>query len=77
MAELYRTLNEAYKCYVYDSHRCNGTWCDECVDGEYCEPCQRGYDSDHEDHYDILAEEGETPPKGDVCFGSRSCRQRR
>jgi len=41
--------DDARKCDVYDLSRCNGTGCVECVDGEYCEPCQRGYDSDHED----------------------------
>jgi hypothetical protein len=43
--------NDARKCDVYDPSRCNGTFCVECVDGDYCEPCQRGYDSDYDsDH---------------------------
>jgi len=57
---------DARKCYVYDPNRCNGTGCFECVDGEYCEPCQRGFDSDHEDREDKNA--------GDECYGSRSCK---
>ena len=55
--------DDARKCDVYDPSRCNGTFCVECVDGEYCEPCQRGFDSDHEDKN-----------AGDECYGSRSCK---
>ena len=46
---------------------CNGTVCVECVDGEYCEPCQRGFDSDREEEEDKNA--------GDECYGSRSCKK--
>jgi hypothetical protein len=51
---------------VYDPSRCNGTVCVECVDGEYCEPCRRGFDSDNEDREDKNA--------GDECYGSRLCK---
>ncbi len=56
--------DDARKCDVYDPSRCNGTFCVECVDGEYCEPCQRGFDSDREDKN-----------AGDECYGAKSCKK--
>ena len=56
--------DDARKCDVYDPSRCNGTVCVECVDGEYCEPCQRGFDSDREDKN-----------AGDECYGAKSCKK--
>ena len=56
--------DDARKCDVYDPSRCNGTVCVECVDGEYCEPCQRGFDSDREEE-----------EAGDECYGAKSCKK--